>query len=260
MTSERTHHRLLYAEAVESNRGGQACVWCGHARHTQRSYAQPDVAPAAAPTTNWRDTQHNTFCNLFPRYTKKARNAPKRLVACHSRKLRERHEQQRNKEKKRLTKQQIPSSCATAIPTQSIPPADSPGPNPAVLPPPSPALTLPTMRGGGSPTHSVPSVASPRRRARPPPQRPHRVGRRCAPRRPRHGRRRAAPRPPRWGRRTRRQPPARNARRPWLPPAVRGGHTQAALRRAAARARAHPPARLNVLLRWLFLDLKAATA
>jgi len=167
MTSERTHHRLLYAEAVESNRGGQACVWCGHARHTQRSYAQPDVAPAAAPTTNWRDTQHNTFCNLFPRYTKKARNAPKRLVACHSRKLRERHEQQRNKEKKRLTKQQIPSSCATAIPTQSIPPADSPGPNPAALPPPSPAPAPPASRGGGSPTGTA-AVARPSHGAHPP--------------------------------------------------------------------------------------------
>jgi len=62
------------------------------------------------------------------------------------------------------------------------------------------------------------------------------------------------------GRRTRRPTPARSARRRWLPPAVRGRHSQAALRPSAARARTHAPARLKVLLRWLFLDLKAATA
>ena len=78
-----------------------AIVQCSTVRSTGRRVRAPLAATA---TTTWRDTQ-------------KPRSVPPRRVTC---KTRAAKKQRRNNQ---FQKQQIPSSCATAIPTQSIPPA-----------------------------------------------------------------------------------------------------------------------------------------
>jgi len=211
MASEIADHRVLYAVAVESHRGGQACARCGHARHTQRSYsavlyAQPDVG----------------LGHLWPLPRRRHGVTHRNLVAYHPGELRARQEQQINKEetinfKNNRSRRAAPQPFQ---PRASRPPLLS-GRASATLPPPSTAPIPPASRGSGSST--CPAVLSRPAHAAHAPPRVARGGCTGASRggRPSHRRRHIAWRPLSGRRSTRQVAPARLTRRRPVPAAVR---------------------------------------